>query len=1171
MPLSVIKNSFSAGEISPSIFGRTDLNKYHLGAFTMRNFFVNYRGGASSRAGYAYVGTCKQLASVNSYPPRLIPFQFNINQGYALEFGDQYMRVISDGAYILEATKNITAATNANPLVITSVAHGYLNGDWVYILGMGGMTELNGLTWIVTNKTNDTYQLTDMFGNVVDSSVYGVYTSGGTSARVYTVVAPYAAADLPYLKFTQSADTMSLTCVNQETLTEYPPYDLIRNGITNWVFTQTVFTSSISAPSGITVVAHSSTTPSTYYSYVVTAVDSVTGDESISSTVGSVQNNDISVNAGSNSITWNSVVGAKSYNVYKAVPSYAVTVPLGASFGYMGTAFATSFTDTNIIADFTKVPPIHNDPFARGAITDVTVTAGGSGYTQSGIGYTVTTSTGSGFVGSPIVIGDALVAFLIINKGANYASGDTIAITGGATTASGHITFSANPANNDTITLNGVAWTFTSGAPGAAKTVIQGTLTATLAQLVSDVTASVSGSLTVASYSSSPTVFTITYGTSGAGGNSYTLASAQANAVVSGATLTGGGSGGGATATLTVGPQTGTYPGVVAYFQQRRGYANTTNEPDTYFFSHPGAFKNMDISIPSTDSDAVIGAPWAQQINGIQAMQPMPSGLIILTGNGAWLLTGGNQVTLTPSSQTATSEAFTGCHTHVTPIVVNYDILYVQSQGSIIRDLAYNFFVNVYTGTDTTTISSHLFNYHQITQWAYAEEPFKVIWCIRDDGIMLSFTYLKEQDVGAYARHDTNGFFVSVTAVTEPPVNAVYTIVKRFINGQWKYYTERADNRNWRNVEDVYCVDSGLSYTGTLPNATLSPALADGTSNISSVNLVYGGFGYTAPSVTVVDPNGAGSGATFSTTLSAGVITAISVLTEGSNYTMGSTLQISDMTGSGAVAYPVITNIVDFTTSGSVFSSGNVGDVIRIGNNNATVGTEGITPNGGGRAVITSYISGTHVKADVLEAITAVIPDNSTNTPAPVILGQWSLSTPVRRVHGLNHLEGETVSILADGSVLPSQTVINGAVSFPAAYSQITIGLPFICQLQTPYLDPQGGNGTVQGKRKNIGSVIVRTDASRGFSVGTNQIDQSTTPDNATPVWDSSTGMTEVKERNAVIHAGTAIPLFTGDSYVNVEGGWDTRGQVAIQTTYPLPLNVTACIINYTVGDTLSE
>ena len=56
--------------------------------------------------------------------------------------------------------------------------------------------------------------------------------------------------------------------------------------------------------------------------------------------------------------------------------------------------------------------------------------------------------------------------------------------------------------------------------------------------------------------------------------------------------------GGTATAPLIVGPQTGTYPGVVTYFQERRGYADSLNDPDSYFFSQPGAFTNLDQADP---------------------------------------------------------------------------------------------------------------------------------------------------------------------------------------------------------------------------------------------------------------------------------------------------------------------------------------------------------------------------------------------------------------------------------------------------------------------------------------------------------------------------------------------------------------------------------------------
>ena len=797
-----IQCSFVSGELSPTLFGRTDLAKFHSGASTMRNFFVNYQGGASSRAGLAYCGTCKQATSAS--PPRDIRFQYNINQGYVLEFGDLYMRIKSNGSYLIESSTTISGVTQASPGVITDTAHGYSNGDWIFITGVGGMTELNGLIWVVANATTNTYTLVDMFGNAVNTTSYPAYTSGGTAARIYTVTSPYYAVDLPYLKFTQSANTMSLTCVNQATGTEYPPYDLTRNSSTNWTFTATVFSSTIASPSGVTVVATNSTTENTYYGYAVTSLDA-NGNESVASNPAYTQNNDISVYAGSNAISWNAVSGATSYNIYGATPSYVTAVPVGSQFGFLGSAFGTQFTDTNIAANFTQTAPTHQNPFARSSITQVVFSAGGSGYSTS-TGYSITTSTGSGFAGFPIVSSGALVGFFITNGGQNYAAGDTISFTVGT----------------------------------------------------------------------------------------------------------------GAMATLTLSPSSGTYPGVVAYFQQRRGYAYTINQPDTYFFSKTGLYSNFDYGIPTTDNDAITGTPWAQQINGIQWMIPMPNGLVVLTGNGGWLLNGVNGGAFTPASQSAIQQANVGASAIVQPILINADILFVQAKNSIVRDLTYNFFTNIYMGEDKTILANHLVFGHTITQWAYAEEPYKVIWCVRDDGILLSLTWLKEQDIWGWARHDTDGVVVSVCTVTELPVDAVYVIVKRYVNGKWLYYSERMNNRIWESVEECFCVDAGLSYGMATPNATLTPAASQGTSNITSVNIVAGGTGYTAPTAVAIDASGAGSGATFSVTVSGGVITAITALTSGSNYTLGETsIVITDSTGSGAIASAIITNNVVFTASRS--------------------------------------------------------------------------------------------------------------------------------------------------------------------------------------------------------------------------------------------------------------
>jgi hypothetical protein len=71
----------------------------------------------------------------------------------------------------------ITGATKANPCVISATAHGFTDGDTVYINNVAGMTELNGNSYTVAGATTDTFQL-----SATDSSAYTTYVSGGTAA-----------------------------------------------------------------------------------------------------------------------------------------------------------------------------------------------------------------------------------------------------------------------------------------------------------------------------------------------------------------------------------------------------------------------------------------------------------------------------------------------------------------------------------------------------------------------------------------------------------------------------------------------------------------------------------------------------------------------------------------------------------------------------------------------------------------------------------------------------------------------------------------------------------------------------------------------------------------------------------------------------------------------------
>ena len=191
MSTPVIQTSFNSGEWAPALNARVDLTKYHSGAALLRNFFVDYAGGgASTRQGTKFINQCKSPGA------RLIPFQPSSTLSYVLEFGQNYIRFYSNGAPVLEAATTISGATNANPGVVTDTAHGYANGDWVYINQVGGMTQLNGNYYIVAGKTTNTYELTDLNGNLIDTTTFGAYTSGGQAQRVYTITTPYNASDL---------------------------------------------------------------------------------------------------------------------------------------------------------------------------------------------------------------------------------------------------------------------------------------------------------------------------------------------------------------------------------------------------------------------------------------------------------------------------------------------------------------------------------------------------------------------------------------------------------------------------------------------------------------------------------------------------------------------------------------------------------------------------------------------------------------------------------------------------------------------------------------------------------------------------------------------------------------------------------------------------------------
>lgn len=776
MALPFIQTSFNSGEWAPHLWSRTDQEKYHTGAALLRNFFVDFRGGASTRTGTKY---CLRGKIDTAHSIRLITFQASIGVGYACEFGDQYIRFYRGGNPVLESTKAITGATQANPGVITAVAHGYAIGDWIFITGVGGMTQLNGHFYIINTVPDaDHFTLTDLFGNVVDTTLYGAYTSGGTAARVFTLASPYSHSDLALLKFVQNVNTLILTHPS------YAPYALTYSSPTSWTLTQITFGSTVPAPTGVV----SSTTRGAgdfNYAYCVTAVDN-NGQESNASIRTELTGLDRPTTDGTETISWDRVAGAQYYNVYRAEVSFQAPIPPQAQFGYIGNTTGSSFIDSNINADFTQTPPIYFAPFATGyKVASVAISNKGS-YTA-----TPTVTFSAPVAGGVTATGDPLLecrTVVIGGAGAGYVVGDELTLTGGVV-----------------LTVESVD---PIGPPAGAITSVSLNDRGSVSSVPANPVAASGGTGAGASFTLTWRIYDIDITNPGSGydqpGDIPTLTFSPASTTA---------------ATATLEPASVGNPAVAAFVQQRLVFAGVLADPNTLYFSRPGSYYNYDISIPAQDNDSIVAPIVSGQLANIKSMVPQPGGLIVFTDGISYLMNGGSLGSaITPADVSANPQSFLGAN-DMPPIVVNYDVLYAQSKGSSVRDSTYNFYANVFTGTDISVLSTHLFFGYQLTEWAWAEEPYKIVWAVRNDGNLLSLTFIKEQEFIAWAHHDTSGNFRSVCSVVEPASigyqNFIYVVVQRTINGVSVKYIEYMPERATSGLaKDYWTVDCGVQYDG---------------------------------------------------------------------------------------------------------------------------------------------------------------------------------------------------------------------------------------------------------------------------------------------------------------------------------------------------------------------
>ena len=512
-------------------------------------------------------------------------------------------------------------------------------------------------------------------------------------------------------------------------------------------------------------------------------------------------------------------------------------------------------------------------------------------------------------------------------------------------------------------------------------------------------------------------------------------------------------------------------PACVTYHQQRLVFANSNNYPERIWGSKIGLFKNFTIRSPQQDDDAVTFQISGNEVSNIRHLIGLKR-MVVMTESGEWTIEGNDAGSILPSAINPKQHSYNGIG-NLRPLIVNGNLLYVQAQGSAVRSLAFTAENDGFAGTDLTLYSSHLFEGYELVDWAYQQIPNYIAWAVRDDGVLLGFTYIPEQEMFAWHRHDfTSGTVENVCVIPEGENTALYLVVNRTIDGLTKRYLERMSIRYQSDVRDYKLMDSCISYDGRNTDTTLSM-----------------------------------------------------VISGGSAYTHTETLTLTCYLNEAAPT--------------SYFTASDVGNQIHL------TGADGTEI----RFTIEGYSSASAVTGRVHRTV-------PTAMRFPHFISTFGRA--VDELAGLDHLEGEDVSIFADGFVIASPnnsayttyTVSDGAITLPTPRMVIRVGLPFTSDVETLDIDTPSGE-TLSDKNKLITKVSMFVEKSRGLWIGPRPPSDDTT--------DPLEDLREPKLRNNETY-DEPTELKTEVIYANIPGEWNSNGRIFIRQVDPLPLTILSII-----------
>lgn len=251
------------------------------------------------------------------------------------------------------------------------------------------------------------------------------------------------------------------------------------------------------------------------------------------------------------------------------------------------------------------------------------------------------------------------------------------------------------------------------------------------------------------------------------------------------------------------------YPAAISFYEERCIYGGTANNRNRVWLSAIGDYDNFEEGTKDSDSFS-FDLPSTNAIKWIASL----NALIVGTGGEEFRIRATElDDALTPTNFNIRQQTAYGS-SDIQAIEIGSVVLFINYVGRKIRELVFRDTEQKYVAPDLVALAEHITS-SGVVCFAHQKNPESILWCVLNNGNLITLSYEREQNVVAWARHPIEGLVQSVAVIPSSSEDEVWISVVRAVGGANKVYIEQFQSRFLDiRKENAFFVDSGIISQG---------------------------------------------------------------------------------------------------------------------------------------------------------------------------------------------------------------------------------------------------------------------------------------------------------------------------------------------------------------------